>query len=207
MILGQAGAGHLLDLRVRLLVRAFLGGLVRDDDRLDGDGASVLVDDGELALGVGAQEGELVRLAQAREEDQQLVRVHDRRGHERGCLVRGVAEHHPLVAGALLLGLLSVDALRDVGALAVERAHVVERVPAEALGGAVVADVLHHAAGDLLRVDRVEPLAGDLAHVDDETRTAHRLAGDVRARVLREAGVQNRIGNLVGDFVGVAFRD
>ena len=135
------------------------------------------------------------------------MRVHDRGGHERRRLARRVAEHHPLVARTLLLGRLAVDALGDVGTLPVERAHVVERVPAEALGGAVVADVLHHAAGDLLRVDRVKPLAGDLAHVDDESGSAHRLAGNVRVRVLREAGVQNRIGDLVGDFVGVAFRD
>ena len=138
---------------------------------------------------------------------QQLVRVHDRCGHERRRLARRVAEHHPLVARALLLGLLAVHALGDVGTLPVERAYVVERVPAEALDGTVVADVLHHATGDFLCVDRIEPLAGDLAHVDDEAGAAHRLAGDVRARVLREAGVQNRVGYLVGDFVGVAFRD
>ena len=173
----------------------------------DGDGASVLVDDGELALGVGAQEGELARLAQAREKDQQLVRVHDRRRHERGRLVRRVAEHHPLIAGALLLGLLAVDALRDVRALAVERAHVVERVPAEALGGPVVADVLHNAAGDLLRVDRIEPLAGDLAHVDHEPWPAHGLAGHVGAGVLGEAGVQHGVRDLVCHFVGVSFRN
>ena len=30
---------------------------------------------------------------------------------------------------------------------------------------------------------------------------------DVRVRVLRETGVQNRVGDLVGDFVRMAFRN
>ena len=52
----------------------------------------------------------------------ELVREHDRRGHQFRRLVAGVAEHQALVAGALLGGLLAfglarVHALRDVGRL------------------------------------------------------------------------------------------
>ena len=52
--LREAVAGDLLDLRIEFLVRAVLSGLVRNDYRVDCDGASVFVDDGKLALGVGA---------------------------------------------------------------------------------------------------------------------------------------------------------
>jgi hypothetical protein len=46
----------------------------------------------------------------------ELVRVGDGRGHQLGGLVAGVAEHHALVAGALLLvhALPGGDALGDI---------------------------------------------------------------------------------------------
>ena len=57
-----------------------------------------------------------------RELAAEAMREHDRRRHQLGRLVAGVAEHQSLIAGALLggllaLGLLGIDALRDVGRL------------------------------------------------------------------------------------------
>ena len=204
---GENVARDLLQLGVAFPARARLGRLVREDDRLDGDRPAVLVGDGKLALRIGAQERHRARLAQLREVAQQCVRVDERRRHEALRLVRRVAEHHALVARALLLGLRAVDALRDVGALPVEGAQVVERVPAEPLAGAVVADVLHDRARDLLGVHLLVAARRDFAHVDDEVRPHHRLARDVGLRVALEVGVEDRVGNLVRNLVGMTFRN
>ena len=56
----------------------------------------------DLALGVGAQVRHAAVLAQLRLALDQAVRVVDRRRHQLGRLVAGVAEHQALVAGALL---------------------------------------------------------------------------------------------------------
>ena len=79
-------------------------------------------------------------------------------------LVAGVAEHHPLVAGALgveqVLAALArphllrgVDALADVGALLVDRHDDAAGVAVEAEALAVVADGLDGLAGDRGDVD------------------------------------------------------
>ena len=133
--------------------------------------------------------------------------IDDRRRHEGLRLVRRVAEHHALVARALLLGLRTVDALRDVGTLPVERAHVVEGIPAEALLGAVVADVLHHGARNLLRIDLLIAAGRDLAHVDDKIRAHHRLTTDMGLGIALHAGVEDCVGDLVRDLVGMPFRN
>ena len=71
----------------------------------------------------------LAGLGQAIEDP---VRQGDRQRHQLGRVVAGVAEHQALVAGAdfLALGLIFVDALRDVGALAVIRATSTAQVSA-----------------------------------------------------------------------------
>ena len=187
--------------------RALLGRLVRQHDRFDGLRPSVFIDDGDLPLRVGAQKRERALVAQLREVRQQRMRPYDRRGHQLLRLVRGVAEHHPLVARALPLLLLAVHALRDVGTLPMQRAHVGERLPREPFVRTVVADPFHDAARDRLRIDALEAAAGDLAGIDHEIRRDQRLARDVRAAVLREAGIENGIRNLVRHLVGMAFRN
>jgi hypothetical protein len=52
-----------------------------------------------------------------------LVRIVDRRRHQLRRLAAGIAEHDALVAGALVLVAGGVDALGDVGRLAVQQ-HV-----------------------------------------------------------------------------------
>ncbi len=138
---------------------------------------------------------------------QQRVGPRDRHGHQLVRFVRGVAEHHALVASALVKRGLAVHALGDVGRLAMKLAHVGECVPGEPFVRTIVTDVLDDVAGDLADVDLVESAAGDFAGVHHEIGRDHRFAGDVRAGIAFEAGVQNRVGNLVRDFVGMAFRD
>src|SRR5262249_40379770 len=61
------------------------------------------------------------------------------------------------------------------------------------------------AAHDVLKVD--ERARGDLAGDDGEAGGDERLACHAADRILRENRVEDRVGNLIGDLVGVAFGD
>ena len=170
--------------------------LGRDQDALDLDRAlvAVLVDlvaHRHLRLAVGPQIRQHVGLAHLREPVRDPVRELDRQRHQLGRLVGGVAEHHPLVAGADLVDRVAVavlhlerlvDALRDVGRLLVERDDDAAGVGVEAVLGARVADLGHRLADEPRDVDvrRRRDLAGD----DDEARRDQRLAGDAAVRVV-----------------------
>ena len=79
--------------------------LVRDNNCLDGNGFAVYIAHGNLTLGVRAQECVFLRLglAETRKLLHDLVRINNRGGHQFLRLVAGIAEHHPLISGALLL--------------------------------------------------------------------------------------------------------
>ena len=139
----------------------------------------------------------------------------DRHGHQLGRLVRGVAEHHSLVAGArdvelvVVLFVLAhferlVDALGDVRRLLVDRVDDGAGVGREAELGVRVADAADRLAGDVLDVD--VDLGRDLARDDDEARVDQRLAGDATVGVAGHDGVEDAVGDLVGDLVRVPLR-
>ena len=177
-------------------VRVVLG---RDDDRVDAHRLVVLVLDGDLGLAVGAQVADQVRAAAVGEPLRELVGQQDRHRHQLGRLVRGVAEHDPLVAGALLVVLLLVDAHRDVGRLPLDRGEHAAGLVVEAVGGVRVADLLDRLADDLrdVGVDLGRDLAGD----EREARRDDGLAGHAAVGVLGEDRVENGVGDLVGDLV------
>ena len=62
-----------------------------------------------------------------------------------------------------------------------------------------------HAAHEVFEID--PGFGGHFARDDRDTGLDQRLAGDARALVLREHGVEHRVGNLVGDLVRVSFGD
>ena len=125
--------------------------------------------------------------------------------HEHVGLVGRVAEHEALVAGALLALVLAVDALRDVRRLLADDVEHAAARAVEAHVRGVVADVEHGLAHQRLDVD---PGAGrDLAGDDHHPGLDQRLAGDAAARIHRDDGIEYRVRDLVGDFVGMPFGD
>jgi len=134
------------------------------------------------------------------------VGVVQRRRHELGRLVAGIAEHDALVARALVLVAGRVHAHGDVGRLGVQVHVDLGALPVEAL--LLVADVADGGAGELdhpIRGDGVG--AADLAGDHDAVRGGERLAGDAGLRHRGEIGVDHRVGNPVADLVGVALGD
>ena len=61
------------------------------------------------------------------------------------------------------------------------------------------------AAHEALEID--VGLGRDFAGDDDQAGGGQRLAGDAAVGILVEAGVQDGVGNLVGDLVGMTFGD
>ena len=191
-----------------------LGG---DHDGVDAHGmVVVVVFYRHLALGVGAQvalalsfgsdisHGRLLA-ADFREFLQEMVaEAYGERDIDRG-LVAGVAEHHSLVAGALFLGVGTLHAAVNVGALLVHGREYATRFAVEFQCRVVVADRVDYASGRVGKVDlRLRfHLAGN-----------HHLAGGheclarhLRVGVVGEHLVEHGVGNLVGHLVGMALRN
>ncbi|MNI36165.1 hypothetical protein D3C73_902080 [compost metagenome] len=210
---------HLLDIGLhdgRDLVLAQIGLVLgRDDDGGRAHRAAVLVIEGDLALGVGLQARLLARMAGVGQGLQDVVAVLQGGRHQLGRLVRGVAEHDALVARALVLVGAGVDALGDVGRLRVQVVLELERLPVEAV--LLIADVLDHLAdhGLDLVLDARGPLAlgvhdalaADLAGDHHQIGRRQGLARHARLGVLGQEQVDDGVRNLVGDLVGMAFRD
>ena len=182
-------------------------GLVGADNVGDGLGLAAIVEDGDLGFGIGAEPGEFAAVAECGQTAEDTVGADERERQTLGGLIGGVTEHHALVASALLFGIFTDDTLVDVGGLCVQVVDVGEILPAEALFGAVVANLLDDALGNGLGVDVLEAAAGHLAQIHDQVHATGRLASDVRMRVERKAGIEDCIGNSVGDLVGVPLGD
>src|SRR5688500_3662734 len=114
--------------------------LRRDDDGVDGHGMAVLVDDGDLSLAVGAEPFHAGTTAVGQSSGDP-VREEYRHRHQLLRLVRRVAEHHALVAGAT-----GVYPLGYVGRLLVDGADDGAGLVIEAVRGIGVADALHGVA-------------------------------------------------------------
>ena len=187
----------LLDLLAELLngdVGRVLGG---DNDGVNTERNNgtvvVCVLDSDLGLGVGTEPGKGAVVAGIGHGLVKLVGKLDGEGKVLGGLVGSISEHDTLVTGTKLLeSLLVVKTLSNVGALLLNGNENVASLVVEALLGRVVANVLDGLADNLLVVNL--GLGGS-------------LASDLGERVLLEAGIEDGVGDLVSDLVGVALAD
>ena len=165
----------------------------------------------ETGLPVGTEVGQHAVAAGGGEVLRQPMRGMDRQRHQRGGVVAGVAEHEPLVAGAeegeVLGGRVAarleggVHALGDVRGLGADGDLHAAGVRVEALLGGVVADLADHVAHDRRHV--AVPGGAHLARHVHEARGDHGLDRHARTGVLGEQVVEDRVGDLVADLVGM----
>ncbi len=214
MVLGVAvqpfGRQHRLDdlfhhrfAQIRQLdVRGVLSG---QHHRVHRHRLAVFIAQGYLALGVRTQPAEPAVLAQLRLALHQPVGEVDRRRHQRVGFVGGVAEHQALVAGALFLVLGFVDAHGDVRGLLADAVEHRAGGAVEAHVGAVVADVQNHLADDVFQfhIGAGAHFAGN----DGHTGLDHGLHGHAGVGVVGDDGVEDRVRDLVGHFIRMAFGD
>ena len=104
---------------------------------------SLVVFDRDLALGVGADEGQLAALRSVGVVLDQAMGQIDRQRHERMRFLAGEAEHHALIAGAA-----DVHAGRDVARLGVQIANDLASVGREADGRIDVTDLADRVADE-----------------------------------------------------------
>ena len=164
------------------------------------------VADGDLAFGVGAQVGHFAALAaQGSQLAQQAVREVEGQRHVVVGFVRGVAEHHALVASALLLGRGPLYTLVDVHRLRVQLVEHLAGVGIEQVLGLVVANAPDNVAGNGLGIHVRRRF--HLACQQHEVGGNQGFAGYFGVGVLAQVFVENGVGNLVGNFIGMAFRN
>ena len=133
------------------------------------------------------------------------VGQHDRQRHPLPGFVGGVAEHHALVAGALLLLRAAVHAHGDVGRLPVDRGQHRAGPAVEAVTSVGVPDGLDRLADEVGDVH--VGVGGDLAGHDRHAGRDQRFARHPARRIVGEDRVEHGVGDLVGDLVGMAFGD
>ena len=184
-VLADAGEHGLVG--VELVV---LGG---DDDGVNADGTVVvIIFDRHLALGVGAQIGHLPALAaDGGQLDEQLVGQVDGQRHIVFGVAAGVSEHHALVAGALVVGVLALYAAVDVGRLLVDGREDAARAGVEHVFGLSVADAANHIARHVLH--RHEAFGLDLAGHDCKPCGDKCLACYFGVRILTQEVVEDGV--------------
>ena len=208
------GDGSLDDLLEDLLTELLSGDvgrvLGRDDNSVDAlgdDSATILgVLDGDLGLGVGAQPGQRAIAAGGGHGSVELVGEDEGEGEELRGLIGGITEHDTLVTSTELLNsLLVVETLSNVGGLLLNGNEQVQGLVVKALLGVIVADVLDGLAHDLLVVEL--GIGGDLAKDHDHAGLGGSLASDLGEGILSQAGVEDGIGDLISDLIGVTLTD
>ena len=177
--------------------------LAGDDDSIHADGLAVFVVlHGDLTLAIRAQIVHLAALTHGGQALGQLVCQRNGHGHQLRGLVTGITEHHALIARTADL---VVGAEGDIGALAVDVGDDGAGVSVKAVLCAGVADIGDDLADDLLEIDVAA--GGDLAHDVHQTRGSTGLASHAGVGVVGQDLVQNGIGDLVADLVGMSFGD
>jgi hypothetical protein len=200
----------LLDLLAELLSGDIGRVLSRDNNGVDAlrDNGTVvvLVLNGDLGLGVGSEPGQRTVAASSGHGSVQLVGEEESEGEELGCLVSGITEHDTLVTSTELLeSLLVVKTLSDIGRLLLNGDEQVAGLVVKTLGRVIIADVLDGVTDDLLVVEL--GLGGDLTEDHDHTGLGGSLASNLGEGILPKASIEDSVGNLISDLVGVALTD
>ena len=165
---------------------------------IDADSIALLVIfHGDLSLTVGTEQ--VIGMDALGQPVGKSTAQGNRQRHQLGGLGAGTAKHHTLVTGSANL---IVGTQRDIRGLGVNTALDLNRLGIKAIAGIDIADladgfschsfVVHHSLG------------GDLAADDAEVSGHPGLAGNTGTGILSEAGIQDGIGNGVGNLVRMA---
>jgi hypothetical protein len=146
-------------------------------------------------------------LAQGCRAHHQAVAEHDGSGHEFGRFIASIPEHHALVAGPLLLvGLfVFVDACGDFGRLAVDGGQHSHRCGIQTMRCIDIPDVTDHITDEVVEVQN--GTGTDFSSDKHHAGRRESLAGNPAVVVGCHAGIEDRIGNLIAQLVGMAFAD
>ena len=123
----------------------------------------------------------------------------DRRRHVIRVFVGRVAEHHALIAGSA-----RVDTHGDIAGLLVDAGDHCAGIGVEPVEGIVITDGGDHTAHQRLEID--VSLGGNFAGDNNQAGCGQSLTGHTAVNVFFQAGIENRVGNLIGDLIRMPFR-
>ena len=132
----------------QIAIGNFVAMLRRNHHGIDSNRAAVGILDGNLGFGVGAEEIHFVLLADLSDFMSELVSKLNGHGHQLGCFIARVAEHHALVSGAA-----GINAHGDVWRLAFHGGHHAAGLGVKAVLSAVVANFVDHLADNRLVIE------------------------------------------------------
>ena len=178
------------------------------DAKRDHGTVVVLIFDGDLRLTIRQHPRAGAVLSDDGQSVTQSVRQYQSQRHQRFVFVGGVTKHDTLVTGTDVfqrLGTHAVDALADIRRLLVQSNQNFTRVTVQAVFFGVEADVFADLSHDRFVVNLGG--GGDFTENHDHVRLGRGFARDFRIWILGQDGIQDAVGNLIGEFVRVAFVD
>ena len=167
--------------------------------------AIIIVAEGNLAFGIGAEEVQLAGLSNFRLFFHQPVRVDNRRRHKHIGFIGSIAEHHALVTGALLLVLAFIHSRFNVLRLLADGIQNRAGCTVEPHLRTVVTNVQNDAAAQLLQVNPGG--GGDFTGDNDHSGLHQSFAGDPCVLVFGDDRIEDGIGYLVCHLVRVSCAD
>jgi hypothetical protein len=120
--------------------------------------------------------------------------------HELGRFVGRVTEHD-----ALITGTARIDSHGDVARLFADELSDANAVGVECFGRVDVADFADRSARDRLVVDVCA--RRDLAGQDNLPALTQHFTGDAAVRITGEMRVENRVGDVIANLVGMSLAD
>ena len=195
------------------------GVLSGDEDGVDlgGDDRPIfklIVGDGDLGLSIGAEPPKSSVLTHIGKLLAELVGEKVGQGHAALGLIRGISKHDTLVTGTNIHVILSdVNSAGDIGRLLVNAHEDLAVVTRETLGldrreiidKGTESDLTHLVTDNFLVVEVGG--GGDLAKDHNHVVFGGGLAGDLGHGVGGEAGVEDGIGDLIAELIGMSFVD
>jgi len=124
--------------------------------------------------------------------------------HQLLSLISGIAEHVTLITSTNFLGGLgavAVDRVSNLRALLSNRDNDGASLVIESLVGIIKPDLGNGGTGNLLVIDQT--IAADLTNNENSSGGGGTLTGNLGMGVDSEGGVEDTIGNLIAQFVGV----
>ena len=153
-----------------------------------------------LRLPIRPQKWKSPILPHLRKPHRKLVRQRNRSRHQLLRLITSIPKHHSLVAGAA-----GVYSQGDIARLFVDGGDYGAGIAVETVEGVVVSDGLDGAADYVLKID--VGFRRDFSGDDYESGGGQGFTGDAATGIFSQAGVEDGVRNLVGNFVGMAFSD
>ena len=186
--------------------------LTGHDDGIHTHRFIVVILNGHLRFSVGAEIRQRAVFAHLGKAFCQLMGKRNRQRHKLGRFVAGKAEDETLVAGSDIefIGHFAVfgfkafiDAHGNIRRLAVDGMNDAAGIAIEAVFGAVIADLTHGIAHDLLNINISG--CGDFAGNHHKAGGSKRFAGHARHRIGFEVCVENSVADGIADFIGMSF--